>query len=81
MLYYKKKIRGDKMKERIRNLLRGSFWKIDISKVHLEQDEVDFLSYFFDISFDRVIDEWTSEERSFLVLCKKGKFIQNPLFR
>ena len=64
--------------EKVRNLLKGSFWKIDLSRVRLSSVELDFLSCFFDISFDRVIDDMTEEERSFLILKKKTKFIHNP---
>ena len=64
--------------EKVRNLLKGSFWKIDVSRVRLSAVELDFLSCFFNVSFDRVIDDMTEEERAFLILKKKTKFIHNP---
>ena len=78
VIYYKKKNRwGGKMMERVRNLLKGNFWKIDVSRVRLSSVGLDFLSCFFNISFDRFIDDLTEEERAFIVLEKKPKFIHN----
>jgi hypothetical protein len=64
--------------EKIRDLLKGSFWKVDLSKFCLSSVELDFLSNFFDVSFERFIDDMTAEEKAFLILEKKTKFINNP---
>ena len=66
------------MMERIRDLLKGSFWKLDLSRVKLSAVEMDFLSNFFDVSVDRVVDALTVEERAYLVLRKKQKYLSNP---
>lgn len=66
------------MMEKVRGLLKGSFWKIDVSRVRLSSNEIDFLSYFFDISIDQIVDDMTGQERSFLILTKKPKFVSNP---
>ena len=63
--------------EKVRNLLKGSFWKIDLSRVRFTNLELEFLSCFFDISCDYVVDDMTEEERAFVVLRKKQKFIYN----
>ena len=68
---------GGRAMEKVRNLLKGSFWKIDLSEVRLSSVEIDFLSYFFDISCDYVVDDLSEEERAFVVLRKKQKFIYN----
>jgi len=67
------------MMEKVRDLLKGSYWKLDLSRVKLSRVEVEFLSNFFDITVDRLVDDLTVEERAYLVLKKKAKFIQNPL--
>jgi len=63
---------------RIIELLKGSFWIIDANK--LSELELDFLKEFFDIKIDYVINDMTFEEKSFLILRKKSKFISNSLF-
>jgi len=78
VIYYKKKNRGGGKMERIRNLLKGSFWKIDLARVKLSAVELDFLSNFFDISCDRFIDDLTEEEHIYLILKKKVKYLNNP---
>jgi len=66
------------MIERVMDLLKGSYWKLDLSRVRFTNLELDFLREFFEISFDRVVDDLTSEERAFLVLKKKVKYLTNP---
>jgi hypothetical protein len=66
------------MLERVCELLKGSFWKLDLSRVKLSRLELDFLSNFFDVLFEREVDDLTVEERAYLVLRKKQKFISNP---
>jgi hypothetical protein len=61
--------------ERVRNLLKGNFWKIDLVRFHLTSVELDFLSNFYDVSFDEFIDDLTGEERAFIILQKKQKYI------
>ncbi len=63
------------MLQRALDLLKGSFWKLDLSRIVLSQLELDFLRIFFDISFDNGIDEWTFEEKTFLILRKKPKYL------
>ncbi len=65
--------------DRIMGLLRGSFWKIDLGRFKLSQMEVDFLKEFFDIKVDKVVDDILIEEKVYLILQKKNKFITNPL--
>jgi len=65
--------------EKVRDLLKGNFWILDLSKVRFGSVELDFLSYFFDISCDHVVDDLSEEERAFLILQKKTKYIRNPL--
>jgi len=64
--------------EKVRNLLKGNFWILDLSRVRLSSMELDFLSCFFDVSFDHVVDDLSEEERAFIILQKKTKFINNP---
>ena len=63
--------------EKVRELLKGSFWKLDLSKVKLSSLEIDFLSIFYDVLFEQVVDDMTGQEQSFLVLKKKQKFLSN----
>jgi len=62
------------MMERVRGLLKGNFWLIDVEKAKLSTTEIDFLSYFFDINLDYFYDEESLEEKKFLILRKKSKF-------
>ena len=64
--------------DKVLDLLKGSYWMLDLSKIKLKEFEIDFLKIFFDIKVDHVIDDM--KERSFLILRKKSKFISNPLF-
>jgi len=66
------------MIERVMDLLKGSYWKLDLSRVRFTNLELDFLKEFFNVSVERVIDDLTIEERSFLVLKKKQKYLTNP---
>jgi len=66
------------MMQRALELLRGSFWRIDLSRVKLSRLEVEFLKAFFDVTVDRMVDDLTAEERSYLVLKKKAKYLSNP---
>jgi len=63
--------------ERVMELLRDCFWKIDLARFKLSKIELDYLSIFFDITFDKIIDEFTMQEKSYLILKKKPKFISN----
>ena len=62
------------MMEKIKDLLRGNFWIIDVSKINLSNIELNFLSYFFDVYYDTFFDEIDNEEKKFLILKKKFKF-------
>ena len=64
--------------ERVYELLRGSYWKLDLSCVRFTNLELDFLKEFFDITVDRVVDDLSIEERAYLVLRKKQKYLSNP---
>jgi len=66
------------MLERVHELLKGSFWMLDLSRVKLSRLELDFLKVFFDVAVDRLVDDLNYQERSFIVLKKKSKFISNP---
>jgi hypothetical protein len=66
--------------ERVKELLKGSFWKLDLSRVCLSKAEIDFLKVFFNVVLDQFIDDLTCEEKNFLILIKKEKFISNPIF-
>jgi hypothetical protein len=68
---------GAEMMGRVYDLLKGSFWKLDLSRVQLSRLELDFLKVFFDITVDHVVNDWSIEERSYLVLKKKQKYISN----
>jgi hypothetical protein len=61
--------------EKILDLLSGNYWIIDLQKCNLTQFELDFLSIFFEINFDKFIDEITLKERNFIILKKKSKFL------
>jgi len=61
--------------ERVRDLLRSNYWIIDLNKINLSDIELDFLSNFFNIEFDKFIDEFNFQEREFLILKKKTKFL------
>jgi hypothetical protein len=63
------------MMERVKELLRGNYWIIDASKNELTKPELNFLSYFFHIHYDIFFDEISNEEKIFLILKKKDKFI------
>jgi hypothetical protein len=62
---------------KVKDLLRGNFWMIDLSRVYLSQTEIDFLKIFFDCVIDRMLDDLTCQERVFLILTKKEKSISN----
>jgi hypothetical protein len=66
------------MLQKVMDLLKGSYWKLDLSRVKLSEIEVDFLKAFFDVTVERLIDDLTGQEFSYLVLRKKFKFISNP---
>jgi len=61
--------------EKIKNLLTGNYWIIPQNYLSLSQIELDFLRYFFDISFDVIFDEFSFEEKRFIILKKKAKFL------
>jgi hypothetical protein len=62
--------------ERVVNLLRGNYWVIDLQKFKVSDLELNFLSYFFDIKFDKfMFDELNLQEKVYLILKKKEKFI------
>jgi len=65
--------------DKIRELLKGNFWMIDLSKFNLTKTELEFLRAFFNLAFDQFIDEITFREKNLLILTKKEKFISNPL--
>jgi hypothetical protein len=64
--------------EKIRDLLKGNFWILDLARVRLSPNEIDFLSNFYDVIFDQIVDDMTGQERPFLILTKKPKFVSNP---
>jgi hypothetical protein len=62
--------------ERVLELLKGNYWLIDLNKFKLSYCEIDFLSQFFDIISEIVFDEKNNfQERNFLILKKKHKFL------
>jgi len=61
--------------ERVINLLKGSYWRLDLSRIKLTSLELDFLSNFFDMSFENVIDDFSFEDKNFLILKKKFKYL------
>jgi len=64
------------MMEKIKDLLRGNFWIIDVSKINLSDIEIDFLSDFFNVKYEVIFDEKSNfEEKKFLILVKKPKFL------
>ena len=67
------------MMQMVKELLRGSFWRLDLSKVSLSRLELEFLSNFFNITYDKEIDDFSMEEKRYLILRKKQKYISNPL--
>lgn len=66
------------MMEKIRDLLKGNFWILDLARVRLSPNEIDFLSNFYDVIFDQIVDDMTGQERAYMILEKKTKFIKNP---
>ena len=63
------------MMERVKELLRGNYWIIDISKMKLSELELNFLGNFFIIGKEIYLDELNNFEREFLILIKKPKFL------
>ena len=63
------------MMERVKNLLKGNYWIIDISKMKLSELELNFLGNFFIIGKEIYFDELNNFEREFLILIKKPKFL------
>ena len=63
------------MMGRINELLKGSYWRLDLSKVSLSSIELDFLRLFFDIEFENIVDDWSFENKNFLILKKKSKYL------
>ena len=63
------------MMERVKNLLKGNYWIIDISKMKLSELELNFLGNFFIIGKEIYLDELNNFEREFLILIKKPKFL------
>jgi hypothetical protein len=63
------------MMQRVLELLKGNFWVIDLNRLNLSDIELKFLSNFFNIEFDKFIDEFNFQEREFLILKKKTKFL------
>ncbi len=61
--------------QRVWNLLKDWYWKIDLGKVNLSDVELDFLRVFFDMNKVTEIDEFSLEERCFLILKKKSKYL------
>jgi len=68
------------MMQMVKELLRGSFWRLDLSRVVLSKMELDFLSQFFTIEVNSIIDDLTFEERNYLILTKKPKYMNNYYF-
>jgi len=63
--------------ERVINLLKGSYWMIDVARMSLSNVELNFLKVFFDVEIDSFIDDFSLEERKFLILRKKAKYIMH----
>jgi len=66
------------MMERALDLLKGSYWKIDVARFKLSQAELDFLSIFFNIETIEEIDDLTDDLTKYLILRKKNKYLSNP---
>jgi len=64
------------MMQRVYELLKGNYWVIDISKMKLSELELNFLGNFFTIGREVYFDEFNNfQEREFLILIKKPKFL------
>ena len=59
--------------EKVNELLKGNFHLIKHGD--LNQEELDFLSYFFNISEEEEVDPEEMEIKKYLVLEKKEKFL------
>jgi len=64
------------MMQKVYELLRGNYWILDLTRINLTDLEIDFLSDFFNVKYEVIFDEKSNfEEKKFLILVKKPKFL------